>query len=1041
MSEASTVLRSPLTPVCAIGASAGGVPALRNFFGHIQTDIGLAYVVIVHLAPDHPSALVSILAACTRMPVQQVVDVAAIRPNTVYVIAPDRELVVGTDEIAARPFTQPRGQRAPIDMFFRSTAAGRGDGLAVILSGSGSDGALGVRAIKEGGGVVFVQEPAEAEFPMMPQNAIATGVADFVAPIELLTVRIAEVARSKDATRRMSADSAVHELRRITSLMRSRTGHDFSNYKRATVLRRVTRRMQVTRCASLTDYADYIGDTPEEAQQLFSDLLISVTMFFRDPQAFEALAEQVITRLFDDLGEGPRLRAWVVGCASGEEAYSLAILLLEECARRKVQCPIQIFASDLDEGALATAREGRYPRSIEADVSEERLRRWFVDEIAHYRVRQEVREIVLFANHSALKDPPFMRLDLITCRNLLIYLERPLQRQLGTLFHYGLKPQRFLFLGSAETLDASPELFAAVDRDARIYRARPSLTRGVPPLQLSSEEHRGGSAERRRQLWRDDHERGAVYMHMSALERVSPPSILVDDAHRIINLSPAAGTFLLHSGGPFSAELPAVVRPELRLDLKIALERAFGLKQSTLTLPTRVDFGGATRRVAMQVAPAFAEESAVPQALVFFMDGGEVQPLNEPLDAEPKPDELRRLHEELKLAHEQLSISRRAHEVSIEDIRAANEELQSINEEYRSTAEELETSKEELQSMNEELQTVNAELKSKLESISSAHSDLQNLTSATEIGTLFLDHELKIRMFTPPVAELFNITDSDVGRAITDFTHQMVYEGIERDGQQVLHDLVPVETVVESKRGRSYMMRVRPYRTIENRIEGIVVTFVDISARLVTERQLKLMVDELNHRVKNTLSIVQAIAHQTFKHGNLEHSARRAFEGRLAALAQAHNLLTLTHWEHAAMRDITTSIAMGCGAGLDRFTLDGPDIDLQAGQAVSIAMALHELCTNAVKYGALSIDAGRVLLQWRVLGESEPRLRIEWHELNGPPVHPPTHRGFGSLMVEQALADGIRGTAIIEFRPEGVTCSIEGPLNAANARISTVQRP
>jgi two-component system CheB/CheR fusion protein len=315
-----------------------------------------------------------------------------------------------------------------------------------------------------------------------------------------------------------------------------------------------------------------------------------------------------------------------------------------------------------------------------------------------------------------------------------------------------------------------------------------------------------------------------------------------------------------------------------------------------------------------------------------------------------------------------------------------------------------------------------------LESISSAHSDLQNLTSATEIGTLFLDQELRIRMFTPPVAELFNITDSDVGRAITDFTHQMVYEGIERDVRCVLRDLLPMETVVESKDGQSYMMRVRPYRTIDNRIEGIVVTFVDISARLVTERQLKLMVDELNHRVKNTLSIVQAIAHQTFKQGSLEHSTRRAFEGRLSALAQAHNLLTLTHWERAALRDIATSIAVGCGAGIDRFTLDGPEVDLQPGQAVSITMALHELCTNAVKYGALSTDAGRILLQWRVLGEAEPRLRIEWRELHGPAVNAPVKRGFGSLMVEQALADGIRGTALIHFQPEGVTCIIEGPM-------------
>ena len=499
-------------------------------------------------------------------------------------------------------------------------------------------------------------------------------------------------------------------------------------------------------------------------------------------------------------------------------------------------------------------------------------------------------------------------------------------------------------------------------------------------------------------------------------------------------------------------------------------------------------------------------------------------------------------------------MSRREHEIATQELRAANEELQSINEEYRSTAEELETSKEELQSMNEELQTVNAELKGKLENISSAHSDLQNLTMATEIGTLFLDRELKIRMFTPPVATLFNITDSDVGRAITDFTHRMIHDGLERDALQVLRDLAPIETVVESKGGSSYMMRMRPYRTIENRIEGVVVTFVDISKRLAAERQsrhseeryrtlfnsidagfcvvemifkgdkpvdyrflevndafarqtgmtnaagrtmrslvpeheaywfeiygrvavgrqperfenyaaalgrhyecyafpvgrpeqrwvgvlfndiskrketethLQLMVDELNHRVKNTLAVVQAIAQQTFKHEDVPPAARRAFDGRLAALAATHNLLTRSHWEKTSLHDIARSVSHGCGASEGRFSIDGPEISLQVGQAVAISMALHELCTNAVKYGALSNEHGVVKLQWIVYEKSQRCLRIEWREQGGPAVKPPTRRGFGTLMVEQALAHEFKGTATIEFKPAGVECIIEGPL-------------
>ena len=992
---------------------------------------------------------------------------------------------------------------------------------------------------------------------MMPQNAIATGVADFVAPVAQLTELIRDVAHSKEAVRSLTADSISNELRRIVTFIHARTGHDFSSYKRATVMRRVMRRMQVTRCLSLAAYADHIRTTPEEAEELFGDLLISVTMFFRDPRAFDALSERAIKRIFDDLDDGAGIRAWVVGCATGEEAYSLAMLLLEEAAHRKVQIPIQIFASDLDEGALATAREGRYPKSIVADVSEERLQRWFVDEGAHFHIRQEVREVVLFATHSVLKDPPFMRLDLISCRNLLIYLDRTLQRQVGALFHYGLKPQRFLFLGSAETVDTTPELFAPVDREARIYRARANVACTLPPLQLGTDDQRATVPERRRHASREEHERGVAYQHLATLEKNAPPSILVDDSQRIVNLSPSAGIYILHSGGPFTAELPAVVRPELRLDLGIALERAFELKEPTVSLPSPVAFDGVARRVAMHVVPIVAEESSAQQALVFFLDGGEVKIFAEPSDGEAtaRPDQTRRLNEELKIAHDRLGNSRRDHDIAIQDLRAANEELQSINEEYRSTAEELETSKEELQSMNEELQTVNSELKSKLESISSAHNDLQNLTSATEIGTLFLDPELRIRMFTPPVADLFNITQADVGRSITDFTHQLAYEGIERDARRVLRELTPLESVVESKSAHHYMMRFRPYRTIENRIDGVVATFVDITEHRAAERRLreseeryrtlfdsidegfcvvemlfdetgeatdyvflnvnaafqrqtgltevvgrsmrslvpeheeswfqiygrvattrraerfenraaalgrhyevfafpigtppenqvgilfndvtqrkeselhlKLMVDELNHRVKNTLAVVQAIAHQTFKHEDIGQPARRAFEGRLAALAATHNLLTHTHWERASLRDIAKTTAVGCGARNGRFEMDGPEVSLQAGQAVAIAMALHELCTNAVKYGALSNEHGDVELRWKVLGDGDARLRIEWREHGGPPVEPPVRRGFGSLMVEQALASEINGNATIDFKPDGVVCVIEGPL-------------
>lgn len=834
--------RTSFIPVCSIGASAGGVGALQVLFRQLPDDLGLAYVVIVHLAPDHPSALRDILGLCTRMPVLQVRDSPVLRPNCVFVIAPDSELVIEGDNVSARPFTEPRGRRAPIDMFFRSIAAARGDGVAIVLTGTGSDGALGVRAIKEAGGIVMVQDPDEAEFSSMPQSAIATGAADFVVPVARMAERLREVAHSKEAVRSLDMDGvAAHDLRRIVAFLRNCTGHDFSSYKRATVMRRVKRRMQVCRVDSLSAYAEHLQATPGETRELFSDLLISVTMFFRDPGAFRVLAKQVIGPILQDRQDSltdKGVRVWVAGCATGEEAYSLAILLLEEMERHKLHMPIQIFATDLDEGALATAREGRYPRTIEADVSEERLARFFVHEGTHYRVRKEVRETVVFALHSVLKEPPFMRLDLISCRNLLIYLERSLQQQLYSLFHYGLNQGRFLFLGSAETLESSVDLFAPLDREAHIYVARPRVAQMLPILtQFASPER--VATQRLSPLLAPEHAQVVARLHLGALEKAAPPSVLVNASQTILNLSPSAGRFLLHSAGPPSSLLAAVVRPELRLDLRLALVRALDQNLPTLTHPVVVSFEGERRRIAMHVSPMAIDDREGARALVCFLDGDAAGP-DEPdaAGAGDRPEEVQRLHAELKAVHEALVASRSGHDATIQELRAANEELQSANEEYRSAAEELETSREELQSINEELHTVNAELKSKLERLSVAHDDLQNLTMVMEVGTLFLDTELRIKMFTPPITDIFNVTQLDIGRALTDFTHRLDHPPLADEARQVLRTLVPIEHEVRGVSGSSYVMRMRPYRTVENRIDGVVVTFVDISARLKMERAL-----------------------------------------------------------------------------------------------------------------------------------------------------------------------------------------------------------
>lgn len=1144
-------------PVCAIGASAGGVQALRSLFRQLPPDLGLAYVVIVHLAPEHPSVLAEILSACTEMDVHQVTDTPELRPNCVYVIPPDRELVIEGDNVHAREFREQRGRRAPVDVFFRSIAAARGDGMAVVLSGAGADGSSGVRAVHEAGGVVFAQEPNDAEFGAMPQNTIATGVVSFIAPIARLAERMAEVAKSKKAVRSLDEDGVANDLRRIVGFLQARTGHDFSSYKRATVMRRVLRRMQVCRVQSAAEYAEMVRATPEEAQELFNDLLISVTQFFRDEGAYRTLADKVIGGLVENPGENG-VRVWSAGCATGEEAYSLGILLLEAAERRGVQVPIQVFASDLDEGALATAREGRYPRSIEADVSQERLTRFFVDEGTHYRVREELREIVLFASHSVLKDPPFMRLGLIACRNLLIYMERSLQEKLLNLFHYGLEPQGILFLGSAETADAS-EFFSVVDREARIYRAVPRTRRYMPALPYGGTDHPPLLPSREAERQRGRH-RAPLEQHAEALEHAAPPSILVDAGQQIVHLSPQAGRFIQHSAGTMSARLAEVVRPELRIDLKMALDRALEARQPAMTHATPTLIDGETRGVAMQVSPVPVREGATAQALVLFLDLGPAEPEPEEFltGAEVRGDEVRRLHGELKAAREALVTSRGEHETAIEDLRAANEELQSINEEYRSTSEELETSKEELQSVNEELQTVNAELKSKLENISTAHSDLQNLTAATEVGTLFLDSKLRIRMFTPPIGDLFNITEMDAGRSITHFTNRLRYDGVEEDARRVLRNLAPVESEVQSQDGRWFMMRLRPYRTVEDRIEGVVVTFVEITARREMEQRLlesqqryqtlfnsidegfgifevifsddgaavdyrfievnaafarqtgledavgrtarelvpelephwfeiygriarnreaerfeapaapldrfyeafafpagpaeehrigvlfrdisdrkqadeqhRMLTHELSHRVKNSLAVVQALARQPGVADMTVEHYRDRFIGRIQALARAHDQLLETNWQSADLAVLVrdTLSAYGRDGAADQVVY-GPAMRLTPKQGLGLALVLHELATNASKYGALSTADGKLSVSWDVVrGEDGEQVRLVWRERGGPPVPPGSApKGFGTRLIRRACAYELEGSSELVLAPEGLTAEVLFPV-------------
>lgn len=822
------------TTVVGMGASAGGIEALREFFGAVPPDLGLAYVVIVHLSPDHNSELGAIIARRTKMPVLEVTEQQLeLKPDHVYVISPDHKLEISDTRIGAVPFREPLGRRTAIDVFFRSLAESHGDGFAIVLSGGGSDGAVGAKAVKEAGGLVLVQDPSEAMHEGMPRAVIASDIADLILPVREIAGRLGALARQKEKLAPLipppPGDATIDEgdelvLKRIFDLVRLRTNHDFSRYKRATILRRLARRMQLSHCASLEQYLALLKEQAEEVQALFDDLLISVTSFFRDPAAWEALRAQVVVPLVEHAQPNQPIRVWVPGCATGEEAYTAAMLFREEISRRELPCELVIFGSDVDQGALATAREGVYPAAIAADVSDARLARYFRAEGDHYRISSEIRDSVVFAAHSVLRDPPFSKLHLISCRNLLIYLDRELQQQLQNVFRYGLRDDGYLFIGVSETAD--PELFEPLDKQHRLFRARErSPGPAVRLPQLPAMPLTPAIIERgRERITRL--RRSSAEVHIETLEALAPPSVLVDEQWTLEHLSESAGRFLQPRGGPPTQVITELVRPELADELRSALHRAFELREPCLSAFVPVRFNGTPQLVAMLVQPRPRGDGREQHVLLTFLEAGKAE-AGEPSErAETSDSIVLGLRDKLRIAEQRLETMRQEHGMAYEDLRAANEELQSLNEEYRSTTEELETSKEELQSVNEELQTVNHELKMKLEEVSRANNDLENFMSATDIPMLFLDRSLGIKRYTAPLRQIFNVKSHDHGRPIGDLTHNMEYQDLERDAARVLHELIPIERHVRLRTGESLVVRIRPYRTAEDKIDGVVVTFV-----------------------------------------------------------------------------------------------------------------------------------------------------------------------------------------------------------------------
>jgi two-component system, chemotaxis family, CheB/CheR fusion protein len=861
------VVPTQIAPLVGLGGSAGSIPALQAFFHAMPTDSGQAFVVVLHLSPEHESTLPEILQRCTTMPVRQVNADVQVIPNSVYVIPPGKliKTINGSLALADEP-SAPGGRRVAVDLFFRTLADTHGPhAAAIVLSGADGDGAIGIKRIKERGGLTVAQDPQEAEHAGMPRAAIATGMVDWVLPVAEMGPRLLHYFELEKqlklppedvlaATQPVAPSGNGEEaaLREVLGFLRTRTGRDFAYYKRATVVRRIARRMQVNGVQDLPGYLTCLRTRPGEAGALLQDLLISVTNFFRDANCFEALGAQ-LGMLFKDKGPNEAIRIWVPACATGEEAYTLAILLSERARELEAPPMIQIFATDLDEQAIKAAREGSYPGTIEADVPEDLLRRYFIKEAKGYKVRREVREIVLFAQHDLLKDSPFSRLDLISCRNLLIYLNRDAQGRVFEIFHFALLPHGRLFLGASESLEDAQALFSVVDKKHRIFMQRPAARPGLPlpagpgtlALSLEGQQHLAGgpviaASAFARATARDKPLEGRSTswgeLHFKLLEALAPPSILVDAEHDIVHLSANAGRFLQYSGGEPSRNLLRAMHPSLRIELRAALYEAAQSKATAEVLVTPVELGGESRAIAIRVSPLRGLDAEL--FLVTLSDqsvGAAMQPETAQPERVTSHPVTRHLERELERLKAHLRDTVEEYEASTEELKAGNEELQAINEELRSATEELETSREELQSINEELSTVNQELKGKVDELSHANSDIHNLMDATSIATVFLDRELRIARYTPSAVTLFNLISTDLGRPLADLATRLDYPQLGTDARNVLERLVPIEREVGLPDGKWFLSRLLPYRTMDDHIGGVVVSFIDITERKQAE--------------------------------------------------------------------------------------------------------------------------------------------------------------------------------------------------------------
>jgi two-component system CheB/CheR fusion protein len=1133
-------------PVIGLGASAGGLEAFQSFLTAASPDAGLAYVLVQHLDPNHESMLAELLGRRTDMPVRQVTNGMAVEPNNVYLIPPNASLIIENARLRLSDFSEPRGFRRPIDVFFRSLAMDQGVNAAcVVLSGTGADGSEGLRAVKEAGGLTLVQDPASAKYDGMPKSAVATGLVDKIMNVRDMPAAIRDY-YDRGQSGLLDLPDISDFLLGVCEHLRHRVGHDFSQYKRSTMLRRIQRRMQVVGASGSAEYLERLRDKPDEADLLFRDLLINVTCFFRDSEAFDLLRREVIPALLQDKGASDTVRIWAPGCSSGEEAYSIAILMSEALARMRARPTVQIFATDIDEHMLQKARRASYPPSAVKDVPLELLDRYFFAQEDDYVLGQSIRDMVRISNHNLIKDPPFSRVDLIVCRNLLIYLNTSLQQRLIPVFHYALRPQGWLFLGPAENVAGRNDLFETVEPALKVYRRRAAPRQSVPmplfvqPLGLGELD-----PDRRRPNPATERADATVRRIM---ERHAPPHVVVNSRNDVVRASGRTGRYLELAEGTPSTTITDLAKRGLRSAVRAVLDAARISRKQSVKRDVRIDIDEDAAIFVDLVADPLNED----EILLVFYDvsagrRGDAAEASSQVDAYSDEERIKQLEDELDETRLKLR-------TTIEELETSNEELKSSNEEMMSMNEEL-------QSTNEELATVNEELKNKVDQVARANSDLQNFIESTQVPTIFLDRKMRIRSFTPAARSLFRFQDQDKGRLFSDMVTRTDQRQLEELGRTVLETGEAVEQEIAIEDGKeSYVLRVLPYRDLNDAVDGVIFVFSDVTnirkaqadlarnqdlARqrsheietlyktapvgmalvdrnrrylkinqhfaqlngepieahigralheilpglsermerpiaevfdhaaavsnlevsmrldgdavrdflidfypyvedgLVTavgiilkdvteirrlEKDLRGLMDELQHRVKNTLATVASIVAQTVATKSDPAELLEALRTRIGALAATHNLLTLRNWRDASLQEIIEAELKPFDHE-DRITISGPPVLLPPKPALTLTLTLHELATNAAKYGALAHEGGKLEIDWMVSVDSAGQeLTLDWRESGTPGIGlQEVKESFGTRLIKNAVVHDLQGSCEHELRPDGLRCTVRFP--------------